>query len=292
MTAFVSVVDHGGFTEAARVLKVSPSSVTRSVATLEAHLGARLLQRTTRSVTLTDVGARYLVRARQILADVAEAEGAAQAERSIPSGRFVVAAPLVFGRMHVAPVMGVYLQQHLGVSCELTLGDRNLNLVEDGVDAAVRIGRLEDTSLISRVVGSTRRVVVASPGYLAAHGVPASVTDLPEHETILFSAGSGAAEWRLREKGEVRRVRITPRYTTNSADAAIGHALRGGGITQVLAYQVADEVRAGALVVLLADFEEPPLPIQVVFPSSRLLSAKVRAFVDLIVTTCDWRFEG
>lgn len=290
MTAFVSVVDHGGFAQAARRLHLSPSAVTRSILALEEHLGARLLQRTTRSVSLTDVGARYLVRARQILADLAEAEASAQAERTTPSGRFVVAAPLVFGRLHVAPVVCDYLRRFPDVSCELTLGDRNVNLVEDGVDAAVRLGRLDDTTLVSRVIGATRRVLVASPAYLQARGSPSSVDALADHDTILFSPGSGGAEWRLSEDGEPRKMRITPRYTTNSADAAIGHALLGGGITQVLAYQVADAVRAGALVVVLPRAEEPALPIHVVFPSTRLLSAKVRAFVDLVVETCDWRF--
>jgi DNA-binding transcriptional LysR family regulator len=290
MTALVAVVDHGGFTQAARRLKLSPSAVTRLISSLEDHLGARLLQRTTRSVTLTDVGARYLERARRILADVSEAEASAQAERSTPTGRFVVGAPLVFGRLHVAPVVCTYLSRHPQVSCELTLGDRNINLVEDGVDAAVRIGRQDDTTLVSRVIGATRRVVVASPSYLAARGAPESVAALADHDTILFNPSSGAAEWRLVEQGDVRRIGVTPRYVTNSADAAIGHACRGGGLTQVLAYQVADAVRAGQLAVVLPRCEEDPLPIQVVFPSTRLLSAKVRAFVDLVLETCDWRF--
>ncbi|MBK9366150.1 MAG: LysR family transcriptional regulator [Deltaproteobacteria bacterium] len=290
MTTFVSVVDQGGFTQAARRLKVSPSAVTRSIAALEEHLGARLLQRTTRSVTLTDVGSRYLVRARQILADVQEAEESAQAERSAPTGHLVIAAPVVFGRLHVAPVVCAYLSRHPEVSCELTLGDRNVNLVEDGVDAAVRIGRQDDTTLVSRAIGATRRVLVASPRYLDARGAPESLAALADHDTIQFNPGSTAAEWRLTEGGEARRIGITPRFTTNSADAAIGHARLGGGITQVLAYQVADDVRAGQLVVVLPQHEEAPLPIQVVFPSTRLLSAKVRAFVDLIVETCDWRF--
>jgi DNA-binding transcriptional LysR family regulator len=290
MTTFVSVVDQGGFTQAARRLKVSPSAVTRSIAALEEHLGARLLQRTTRSVTLTDVGSRYLARARQILADVQEAEESAQAERSAPTGHLVIAAPVVFGRQHVAPVVCAYLSRHPEVSCELTLGDRNINLVEDGVDTAVRIGRQDDTTLVSRVIGATRRVLVASPRYLDARGAPESLAALADHDTIQFNPGSTAAEWRLTEHGEARRIGIAPRFTTNSADAAIGHARLGGGITQVLAYQVADDLRAGRLVVVLPQCEEAPQPIQVVFPTTRLLSAKVRAFVDLIVETCDWRF--
>jgi DNA-binding transcriptional LysR family regulator len=218
MTTFVAVVDQGGFTQAARRLKVSPSAVTRSIAALEEHLGARLLQRTTRSVTLTDVGARYLARARQILADVQEAEASAQAERSTPTGRFVVAAPLVFGRLHVAPVVCAYLSRHPEVSCELTLGDRNINLVEDGVDAAVRIGRQDDTTLVSRVIGATRRVLVASPSYLAARGAPESVAALADHDTILFNPGSGAAEWRLTEHG---------RGPTDRRHPAVHHQQRG-----------------------------------------------------------------
>lgn len=205
MTTFVSVVDQGGFTQAARRLKVSPSAVTRSIAALEEHLGARLLQRTTRSVTLTDVGSRYLVRARQILADVHEAEESAQAERSAPTGHLVIAAPVVFGRQHVAPVVCAYLSRHPEVSCELTLGDRNVNLVEDGVDAAVRIGRQDDTTLVSRAIGATRRVLVASPGYLDARGAPESLADLADHDTIQFNPRSTAAEWRLTEGGEARR---------------------------------------------------------------------------------------
>src|SRR5271165_6756651 len=170
MQAFVTVADLRGFAPAARKLKVSPSAVTRLIAALEQRLGARLLQRTTRSVTLTDAGARYLERARRILADVEEAEIAAQGERTRPSGRFVVSAPVGFGRLHVSPVMTAYLKRYPEVSGELRLEDRVINLVEDGVDLAVRIGHLADSSLVSRQVGEMRRIVVASPGYLKSHG--------------------------------------------------------------------------------------------------------------------------
>ena len=170
MTAFVAVADLQGFAPAARKLGLSPSGVTRLVAALEDRLGARLLQRTTRSVTLTDVGARYLERARRILADVEEAEISAQAERMAPSGRLVVSAPIGFGRLHVSPVMSAYLQRYPDVSGELRLSDRMINLVEDGVDLAVRIGHLPDSSLVARNVGDMRRIVVASMDYLAARG--------------------------------------------------------------------------------------------------------------------------
>ena len=287
MAVFVAVADAHGFAAAARRLKLSPPVVTRSIASLEERLGTRLLQRTTRSVRLTDAGVRYLERARRILADVDEAEGAAQLERSEPSGRFVVAAPQVFGRLHVAPVMCTYLGLHAGVNTELILGDRMANLVDEGIDAAVRIGDLDDAGYVARNVGATRRVIVASPGYLAKAGMPRVPDDLADHTTIQFNALTPTTAWRF--PGDLT-VSIRPRYVTNSADAAIGHAERDGGLTQVLAYQVVDAVAAGRLCVVLSAYEPRPLPIQIVFPTSRLLSAKVRAFVELVTSTCTWRF--
>lgn len=290
MNVFVAVADLRGFAPAARRLGLSPSAVTRLVAALEERLGTRLLQRTTRSVALTDAGARFLERARRILSDVAEAEGAAQAERNVPTGRFVVAAPLVFGRREVAPVMSAFLAKYPAVTCDLTLSDRNANLVDEGVDAAVRIGVLEDSSLVARTVGATRRVVVAAPKYLARRKKPRSPDDLAGHDLVHFSAIPQATEWRFVHDGEESRVPIAPRYVTNSADAAIAHAELGGGLTTVLAYQVAEAIREGRLRVVLAEFEPEPLPIQIVYATTRLLSAKVRAFVELVTTTCDWRF--
>jgi DNA-binding transcriptional LysR family regulator len=290
MNVFVSVADLRGFAPAARRLGLSPSAVTRLVAALEEHLGARLLQRTTRSVTLTDAGARFLERARRILADVSEAEDAAQAERTVPVGRFVVSAPALFGRLHVAPLMCDYLAQYPDVTAELLLGDRMSNLVDEGIDAAVRIGTLDDSSLVARSVGATRRVLVASPSYLDKKKRPRTPDALAKHDVILFTALTPIPEWRFVRGAEETRVALTPRYVTNSADAALGHAIRGGGVTMVLAYQAAEAVRAGSLTVLLAEHEPPPLPIHVVYPTTRLLSAKVRAFVELIRATCDWRF--
>jgi DNA-binding transcriptional LysR family regulator len=172
MQAFVTVADLRGFAPAARKLKLSPSAVTRLIAALEERLGARLLQRTTRSVTLTDAGARYLERIRRILADVEEAEIAAEGERTRPSGRLVISAPVGFGRLHVSPMVTAYLKRYPEVSGELRLEDRVINLVEDGIDLAVRIGQLADSSLVARQVGKMRRIMVASPAYLKAHGEP------------------------------------------------------------------------------------------------------------------------
>lgn len=290
MRAFVSVADLQGFAPAARKLGLSASAVTRLVAGLENHLGARLLQRTTRSVMLTDVGARYLERARRVLGDLEEAEGSVQYERSKPSGRLVVSAPLMFGRLHVGPIMSDYLKQYPEVSAELRLSDRMVNLVDEGVDLAVRIGHLPDSSVVARAVGDMRRVVVASPRYLKARGTPREPLDLAQHEIIQFAGTGSLSEWRFVDNGREIRVPTASRFATNSTDAAVLHAEQGGGLINVLAYQVADPLKAGRLKIVLAKYELPPMPIHLVYPTSRLLSAKVRAFIDLVVAQTDWRF--
>ncbi len=292
MQAFVAVADLQGFAPAARKLGLSPSGVTRMIAALEQRLGARLLQRTTRSVALTDTGVRYLERARRILADVEEAESSAQRERMRPSGRLVVSAPIGFGRLHVSHVMSAYLMRYRDVSGELRLSDRMVNLVEDGVDLAVRIGHLPESSLVARQVGEMRRIVVASTAYLKQHGEPKTPAAVASHQTIQFGAASASPDWRFVEDGREVRVTCTPRFTTNSADAATQHAAQGGGLTRVLAYQAAEAVKKGRLKIVLAKFEPPPLPIHVVYPTSRLLSAKVRAFIDLVAEISDWHFGG
>jgi DNA-binding transcriptional LysR family regulator len=290
MQAFVAVADLHGFAPAARKLGLSPSAVTRLIAALEDRLGARLLQRTTRQVALTDIGARYLERARRILADVEEAEGAAEGERIRPSGRLVVSAPVGFGRLHVSPVMSAYLKRYPEVSSELRLADRMINLVEDGVDLAVRIGHLADSTLVARHVGEMRRIVVASSGYLEAHGEPKTPEAIASHETIQFGATAAPPDWRFVRDGSEVRVTPAPRFITNSSDAAIQYAEAGGGLTRVMFYQAADALKKGRLRIVLAKFEQPPLPIHLVYPTSRLLSAKVRTFIDLVTEISDWHF--
>ncbi|MBR1217600.1 LysR family transcriptional regulator [Bradyrhizobium sp. U87765 SZCCT0131] len=292
MEAFVAVADLKGFAPAARKLRLSPSAVTRLVAALEERVGARLLQRTTRSVALTDIGEHYLVRARRILADVEEAEGAARADRTRPSGHLVVSAPLMFGRLHVNPLMSEYLRRYPDVTGELRLSDRTVNLIDEGVDAAVRIGHLPDSSVVAKNVGDMDRLVVASPDYLARRGEPAVPADIRSHDIIHCSAVLPSNEWRFHQDGQQIRIATTPRYITNSAEAGVWHAEQGGGLTMVLAYQAQESIRDGRLRTVLRAFEPPARPIHVVYPASRLLSAKVRAFVDLIVATCDWRFGG
>src|SRR5258705_13020835 len=290
MQAFVAVADLQGFAPAARKLGLSPSGVTRLIAALEDRLGARLLQRTTRQVALTDIGARYLERVRRILADVEEAEGSAQAERTRPSGRLVVSAPIGFGRLHVSPLMSAYLKRFPEVFGELRLSDRMINLVEDGVDLAVRIGHLPDSSLVARHVGEMRRIVVASSGYLKRHGEPRTPQAIASHETIQFGAMTASPDWGFVESGREVRVACTPRFTTNSADAAIQYAEQDGGLTRVLAYQAAEAIRGGRLKIVLQKFDEPPMPIHIVYPTSRLLSAKVRTFIDLVTEISHWPF--
>jgi DNA-binding transcriptional LysR family regulator len=292
MQAFVAVADLQGFAPAARKLGLSPSAVTRLIAALEQRLGARLLQRTTRQVALTDVGTRYLERVRRIISDVEEAEGAAEGERTLPSGRLVVSAPVGFGRLHVSPVMSAYLKRYPEVSAELLLSDQIINLVEDGVDLAVRIGHLADSTLVARHVGEMRRIVVASSDYLRQRGELDTPEAIASHETIQFGAVTASPDWRFVEDGREIRVACTPRFTTNSADAAIQYAEQGGGLTRVLAYQAAEAIKAGRLKIVLAKFEQPPLPIHVVYPTSRLLSAKVRTFIDLVIELSDWHFGG
>lgn len=290
MTTFVAVVDRRGFAPAARQLGVSPSAVTRMIAALEDHLAARLLQRTTRSLALTDAGTRYLARARRILGDLDEAESDARAEQREPTGRLVVTAPAMFGRLQVAPLMSAYLARYPQVRGELDLSDRVVNLVEDGIDLAVRIGPLTDSSLVARKLGETRRVVVGSPAYLARHPAPRTPKDLSAHAIIHFTALHATPEWRFVADERPQTIALDAGLVTNSADAAIAHAERGGGLTMVLAYQVAEAVRARRLTVVLARFEPPPQPIHLVYPTARLLSAKVRAFVELAQSTVDWRF--
>jgi DNA-binding transcriptional LysR family regulator len=290
MTAFVAVVDHKGFAAAARHLHVAPSAVTRLIGALEDGLGVRLLRRTTRSLSLTDAGERYLGRARVILSELRDVEDSARAERVAPRGRLVVTAPAVFGRLHVAPLMSAFLAHYPEVVGELSLTDRTVSLVEEGIDLAVRIGSLADSSLLARRMGATRRVVVGAPAYLARRGTPAAPADLAGHDLIRFASLSTPAEWRFRQDGVDLAVSVSPRFITDSADAAIGQAEQGGGLTMVLGYQVAAAVRAGRLTIVLAEFEPPPLPIHIVQPAGRLVPAAVRAFVDLAVTQGDWQF--
>ncbi len=288
--AFIAVSESNGFARAARRLNLSTSAITRHVAALEERLGVRLLNRTTRAVSLTDAGQRFLERGRRILADLDEAEQMAESERGEPLGRLAISAPQVFGRLHVAPLVCEFMTRYPKITAELLLSDRMVNLVEDGIDVAIRVGHLADSGDIARKVGAVRRVLVASPGYLADKGTPDLPATLADHHLISFTAITPADRWRFWRGEEGEDVAVQPRYVTNSADAAIWHATQSGGLTMALSYQVADHVRDGRLVVVMADHEPAPYPVQIVYPTSRLLSLKVRAFVEDAVATRSWNF--
>jgi DNA-binding transcriptional LysR family regulator len=288
ITIFVAVCDANGFAPAARRLGISPSVVTRQVASLEDHLGVRLLQRTTRSLRLTEAGARFIERARRILADLDEAQLSAQGETAEPRGMLSVSAPVLFGRMHVAPLVSEFMRKYPQVRVQLHLSDHIANLVEDGLDVAIRIGHLPDSQLIARRLGVTRRIIVGSPGYLKRRGTPRHPSDLAAHDMIAFTALL-PLDWSFVENDTDLRVRVAARYATNSGDAAVEYALKSGGLTAALCYQVRHALEDKSLVEVLAPFAPAPLPIQAVYPSSRLLSSKVRRFVDLLEKKANWR---
>lgn len=285
MTTFVAVVDSGGFASAARKLNLSPPVVTRAVAELEERLGLRLLTRTTRVVRVTDAGARFAEDCRRILADIDEAEIAATGTHAAPRGTLTLTAPVLFGQLYVMPILVRYLQQFPEVDAQCLFLDRVVNVVEEGIDVAVRIGELPDSSLQAARVGYVRRVLVAAPSYLKAHGVPQRPEDLAQH-TIASAAGvTPVSEWRFNDGGKALLQRVQPRLRSTTNDSAIAAAVAGLGITRLMSYQVAAHVRSGALQLLLDDFETAPLPVHVVHHEGRRATQKVRAFVDLAVDT-------
>ena len=283
MTVFVAVADGGSFSAAARRLRRSPAAVTRAVADLETALGVRLLDRTTRAVHLTDAGERFLPGAQRLLADLAEVEQAAAGLGSAPRGELRITAPIVFGRRHVLPLVTEFLARYPDVNARLDLTDRSVDLVEDGLDVAIRIGELASSSAIATRVGAMRRIVVAAPDYLASHGEPAAPADLTEHDVIGFAGLGGLEHWRFREGGATIETAVRPRLLVNTAEAAIDAAIAGFGVTRVLSYQIADAVAAGRLVRLLRAHESEPTPVHVLYPQGRYPAPKLRAFLDLVV---------
>jgi len=274
---FIDVANLGSFAEAARRRRLSPSAITRAVAELEYQLSVTLIARTTRSLRLTERGEIYLQSCRQIVEDYDQAARVVRGENAEPRGEMKVAAPVVFGRLHVLPVVNVLLDAHPMLSIHLSLSDRNVHLIEEGVDVAVRIGELADSSLIATKMGEVSRVLVASPGYLAHRVRPASLADLADHDLIAFENMDTRSEWRF--GADDGSVRVEPRLVVNSADAAIAAAEANRGITRALSYQVEAGVRAGRLVVLLQEFAPPALPVSAIYPARRIASANVAAFL-------------
>jgi DNA-binding transcriptional LysR family regulator len=282
MSVFVAVAEEESFSAAARRLGISPPAVTRAVAALEERLQLRLLNRTTRFVRATEAGQRYLEDARRILAEIDEADDVARGIHGEPRGQLAITAPVLFGRMFVMPGIVDFLQRHPGMQVSALFVDRIVNLVEEGLDVAIRIGELPDSSMKALRVGRVRRVVCAAPAYLAEHGRPRKPEDLRSHTIVAASAVSANPEWRFVRSGKPSSVRVNPRLSVTSNDAAIEAVMRGFGITRLLSYQVAPLLATGQLQVVLAAFEPPSLPIHVVHREGRHGSARIRTFVNLI----------
>ena len=279
MEIFVSVVEAGSLTAAADALGMSAPAVVRSLAALERAVGVRLIHRTTRRSSLSDEGREYFDRAKRVLADVADADAALLARRIAPTGRLRITAPVTYGRLHVAPVLADFAAMHGGLEVDLLLLDRVVDLVEEGIDAAIRIGHLHESSLVALPLGETRRVLCAAPADLKRAGVPRTPADLAKLRSILFTGLSQTDEWTFAGK-PARRLAIKPFLRTNHVEAALDPCLRGLGCAQFLCYQVIDHINAGRLRRLLPDLEPTPLPIHLVYPHARLLSSNVRAFID------------
>jgi DNA-binding transcriptional LysR family regulator len=282
MELFLAVVEDGGFASAARRMKQPAPAVTRAVAELEARLGVRLLHRTTRVVRVTEAGARYAADCRRLLAEIRDAEEAASGVQAVIQGTLTVTAPMLLGAVHVNPIVLEYLRLYPGVDARCWFVDRVVNLIEEGVDVAVRVGDLPDSGLHAVRVGQVRQVLCASPDYLRHAGTPTTPQDLAHH-TVIAAAMSVGSEWRFVKDGVGMRQPIQPRLTTTSNDAAVRAMLNGFGIARMLSYQVAEHVQQGRAVMVLRDVEPPPLPVHVVYSEGRHASQKVRGFLDLAV---------
>jgi DNA-binding transcriptional LysR family regulator len=284
MSVFAAIVDGGSLSAAGRRLGVPLPTISRNLADLEAHLDTRLLTRSTRKLALTDAGRDYLAACRQILEQVGEAERAAAGAYANVSGQLVIAAPIVFGRLHMVPVAAAFLEQHPDVDIQLRLGDRNVDLIEEHVDVALRIGPLPDSNLVATRVGAITRVVCASPDYLSRFGTPRSPDDLATHRCISFDGLDAATAWTFGGMdGGKRPVPVHSRLTVSTADAAIAAATLGLGLTRVLSYQVADAFRDGRLVRVLAACEPQAVPASLIYAGQGRLPMKTRAFIDFAV---------
>jgi len=277
----VRIVDKGSLTAAAADLGVSLPSMVRTLAILEHELGATLLNRTTRRLHLTDEGRHYLEHCRTILGQVQEAEAILHSRHTVPRGKLAVTASVLFGRRYIAPIISEFVQRYPEVTADPLFVDRAVNLVEEGLDAAVRIGHLGDSSLATTRLGQVRRVVCASPVYLRDHGIPRRPEDLRSHRCVRFTGLAPREEWTFRARP--RRVTINCVLTCNQADAAIEACVDGVGVGSFLSYMVAPLTRAGKLRYVLQNFEMEPLPVQLLYPHSRMLSPTVRAFADCCI---------
>jgi DNA-binding transcriptional LysR family regulator len=277
---FIAILETASLSGAARRLRRSAPAVTRALAALEERVGARLIERTTRRLAPTEAGIRLAEMARKVLADYDDT--IREEEQATLRGKLRVTAPLVFGRRHVTPAMIAFLDLHPALQVEIVLNDRNLDMIEHGLDLAVRIGPLPDTGMMARLVGEVRRILVATPAYLERRGAPSSPQQLERHDTIFSSGVSPASEWRFRHAGRDVSVKLAPRLMVNEIDAALMAVMAGRGIGRPLSYQVAEQLAAGTLVRLLPEYEPEPLPVQLLVQGARYMAPRLRACIDYL----------
>ena len=282
MSVYVAVVEAEGFAGGARKLHMSPPAVTRAVAALEERLGVKLLNRTTRYVRMTEAGQKYYEDAKHITALADEADDAALGINAEPRGQLTVTASVLFGRMYVMPGIIAYLRRYPAVEVNALFVDRVVNMLEEGVDVAIRIAELPDSSYRAQRVGSVRQVLCASPDYLDTHGIPQTPDDLPRHQIILARGLNPANEMRFRQDGQVRTVKLQPIVSVSDNDSAASAAIAGLGITRLLSYQIAEPLQTGKLKIVLGEFESLPVPVHILHREGRHSSAKIRSFVDLM----------
>ena len=280
MSMLVAVAEAGSLSAAGRRLGVPLTTVSRKISDLETHLGTELLKRSSRRVLLTEAGADYIEACKRILEQIGEAERAATGEYRAPRGELIVTAPIVFGRLHLLPVICDFLKAYPEIAIRLIQSDRNINLLDEHIDLALRIGALPDSSLMAMRLGAVRRVVCGSPAYFAARGMPAAPADLGVHDCITSNVLTAVNAWQFGAGAQEVSVSVRSRLFVSTAEAAIDAAIAGLGVTRVLSYQSAQAVKDGSLVIALVAFEPPPLPVSLLYASGRLLPQKLRAFLD------------
>jgi len=282
MQVFTAVAEEEGFAAAARRLNISPPSVTRVIAAMEERIGTQLLARTTRSLHLTEAGQRYLEDCRRILGEVGEAEEAAAGSYSLPCGHLTVTASVLFGELYIAPLLAQYLDRYPSVHLSALLVDRVTNIADEGIDVAIRIGHVQEATLHTIKVGEVRQVICGAPSYFDRYGRPGHPGELSTANIVMSSASHLLSDWQFVNEGNDLSFRFEPRLVVTANQAAINIASQGWGVTRALSYQVASQVAAGALEIVLQDYEPPALPIQVVYQKSNRVPAKVRTFVEFL----------
>lgn len=282
METFVSVLESGSFSAAARRLNLGQPAVSKTIAQLEDRLGVRLLLRSTRGLTPTEAGTAYYERAKRAIEEAHEADLAARGAGSGLHGTLRICAAVTFARLHVLPYLGAFLDAHPELNIDIVLDDRTVNLVEEGIDVALRMGALADSNLIARKIGECQRLVLATPAYVLAHGKPCNPTDLAQHQAVVFAQAGGGEHWAFKQGSTVQSVTVSGRVRVSAAEGVRAAVLGSLGVALTSQWMFAEELAKGEVVPLLEDWQLPPLDLWAVFPTGRLASAKARAFVDFV----------